>query len=217
MVTSIIVVLNLILLEIILSIDNAAVLSTMVNELPKEQQRKALTWGIFGAYLFRGLALLFASFLINLTWLKLIGGLYLIYLAISSLLKKEGEKSISIFKIPFLNQFWSMVLMIELVDIVFSIDNIFSAVAFTNDFLTICLGVFIGILAIRFTTVKLIDLLNKVPHLEKIAFSVIGILGIKLSLSVFFPTLSSEWVDLIFSGITLLAFAIPFIVYKIKD
>ena len=59
MISSLLIILNLILLEVVLSIDNAAVLSTMVNELPKSQQKKALTYGIFGAYLFRGLALLF--------------------------------------------------------------------------------------------------------------------------------------------------------------
>jgi YkoY family integral membrane protein len=216
MISSLLIILNLILLEVVLSIDNAAVLSTMVNELPKPQQKKALTYGIFGAYLFRGLALLFASFLINLTWLKFVGGFYLIYIAVKSLLNTGGEKSHSTFKIPFLTPFWSMVVMIELMDIVFSIDNIFSAVAFTDDFLTICFGVFIGILAIRFATTKLIDLLNKIPHLEKVAFGVIGLLGIKLCLSVFIPVLANEWVDLVFSLITLLAFAIPFIIAKLK-
>lgn len=216
MVTTLIIILNLILLEIVLSIDNAAVLSTMVNDLPKEDQKKALTYGILGAYLFRGLALLFASFLINLGWLKLVGGLYLIYLAINSFRKSEDGKSHSQFKIPFLSKFWSTVVMIELMDIVFSIDNIFSAVAFTNNFLTICFGVFVGILAIRFATVKLISLLNSVPNLEKIAFGVIGLLGVKLSLSVFVPQLTNEWVDAGFSLITLLAFAFPFVLRKIK-
>jgi YkoY family integral membrane protein len=216
MITTLIIILNLILLEIVLSIDNAAVLSTMVNDLPKEDQKKALTYGILGAYLFRGLALLFASFLINLGWLKLVGGLYLIYLAINSFRKSEDGKSHSQFKIPFLSKFWSTVVMIELMDIVFSIDNIFSAVAFTNNFLTICFGVFVGILAIRFATVKLISLLNSVPNLEKIAFGVIGLLGVKLSLSVFIPQLTNEWVDAGFSLITLLAFAFPFVLRKIK-
>lgn len=216
MITTLIIILNLILLEIVLSIDNAAVLSTMVNDLPKEDQKKALTYGILGAYLFRGLALLFASFLINLGWLKLVGGLYLIYLAINSFRKAEDGKSHSQFKIPFLSKFWSTVVMIELMDIVFSIDNIFSAVAFTNNFLTICFGVFIGILAIRFATVKLISLLNSVPNLEKIAFGVIGLLGVKLSLSVFVPQLTNEWVDAGFSLITLLAFTFPFVLRKIK-
>ena len=215
MISGIIIILNLILLEVVLSIDNAAVLSTMVNELPKKEHKKALTYGIFGAYIFRGLALLFAVYLIQLEWLKILGGAYLIYLCVSSFLKSENPQAKK-FKIPFLNQFWSTVVMIEFVDIVFSIDNIFSAVAFTNNYLLICIGVFIGILAIRFATIKLIDLLNKVPNLENIAFLIIGVLGIKLCLSVFLPQLNNEHIDLLFSGITLLSFVVPFLMQKFK-
>ena len=211
-----IIVLNIIFLEIILSIDNAAVLSTMVNELPKNQHKKALTWGILGAYLFRGVALLFATYLIGLWWLKLLGGLYLIYLFISSFSNTEQDKSASTFKIPFLTKFWSTVVMIELIDIVFSIDNIFSAVAFTDNFWTICFGVSIGILAIRFATTKLLGLLHKIRGLEKMAFLVIGILGIKLSLSVFIPQLQNEWVDLVFSLLTLVLFSIPVMLSRAK-
>lgn len=208
-----VIILNLVLLEIVLSIDNAAVLSTMVNDLPKQQHKKALTYGIIGAYLFRGLALLFASYLIEMEYLKIIGGLYLVYLCISSF-KNSNNPEAKTFKIPFLNKFWSTVVMIEFVDIVFSIDNIFSAVAFTNNYLLICLGVFIGILAIRFATVKLINLLNTIPHLEKIAFVIIGILGIKLIASVFYPWINSEVVDLSFSAFILLIFILTFSLRK---
>ena len=106
--------------------------------------------------------------------------------------------------------------MIELIDIVFSIDNIFSAVAFTDNFWTICFGVFIGILAIRFATTKLLGLLHKIRGLEKMAFLVIGILGIKLSLSVFIPQLQNEWVDLVFSLLTLVLFSIPVMLSRAK-
>lgn len=208
-----VIILNLVLLEIVLSIDNAAVLSTMVNDLPKQQHKKALTYGIIGAYLFRGLALLFASYLIEMEYLKIIGGLYLVYLCISSF-RNSSNPEAKTFKIPFLNKFWSTVVMIEFVDIVFSIDNIFSAVAFTNNYLLICLGVFIGILAIRFATVKLINLLNAIPHLEKIAFVIIGILGIKLIASVFYPWINSEAVDLSFSAFILLIFILTFSLRK---
>ena len=208
-----IIILNLVLLEIVLSIDNAAVLSTMVKKLPENQQKKALTYGIIGAYVFRGLALLFAVYLVQLEWLKLIGGGYLIYLSISSFYTQDDPEP-KTFRIPFLNPFWSMVVMIEFVDIVFSIDNIFSAVAFTSNYYIICAGVFIGILAIRFATVKMIGPLNRIPNLEKIAFLIIGVLGIKLTLSTFIPQLNTESVDLMFSGGILLTFILTFLFSK---
>ncbi len=216
MLTTIFIILNIVLLEIVLSIDNAAVLSTMVGQLPKSEQKKALTWGIFGAYIFRGLALLFATFLIKLTWLKVVGGLYLVYLGIKSLSLQSDSKEKHPVKLPFLNTFWSTVVMVEFMDIIFSIDNIFSAVAFTNNFWVICLGVFIGILAIRFATTKMIELVKKIPVIEKIAFVVIGVLGIKLVLSSFFPELTSELVDLVFSLGTLVAFLTPVLINKLS-
>lgn len=214
MLTTIFIILNIVLLEIVLSIDNAAVLSTMVGQLPKSEQKKALTWGIFGAYIFRGLALLFATILIKLTWLKVVGGLYLVYLGIKSLSLQSDSKEKHPVKLPFLNTFWSTVVMVEFMDIIFSIDNIFSAVAFTSNFWVICLGVFIGILAIRFATTKMIELVKKIPVIEKIAFVVIGVLGIKLVLSSFFPELTSELVDLVFSLGTLVAFLTPVLINK---
>lgn len=215
MLTTIFIILNIVLLEIVLSIDNAAVLSTMVGQLPKSEQKKALTWGIIGAYLFRGLALLFATFLIKLVWLKVVGGLYLVYLGIKSLSHQSNTEEKHPVKLPFLNTFWSTVVMVEFMDIIFSIDNIFSAVAFTDNFWVICFGVFIGILAIRFATTKMIDLVKEIPVIEKIAFVVIGVLGIKLVLSSFFPELTTELVDLIFSFVTLLAFVIPVAIKKL--
>jgi YkoY family integral membrane protein len=185
----------------------------MVKKLPENQQKKALTYGIIGAYVFRGLALLFAVYLVQLEWLKLIGGGYLIYLSISSFYTQDDPEP-KTFRIPFLNPFWSMVVMIEFVDIVFSIDNIFSAVAFTSNYYIICAGVFIGILAIRFATVKMIGLLNRIPNLERIAFLIIGVLGIKLTLSTFIPQLNTESVDLIFSGGILLTFILTFLFSK---
>jgi YkoY family integral membrane protein len=71
---------NLVLIESLLSVDNAAVLATMVMDLPKEQREKALKYGIIGAYIFRGICLLFAAMLVKVWWLKPLGGLYLLYL-----------------------------------------------------------------------------------------------------------------------------------------
>ena len=63
-VASLVIIGNLIIIESLLSVDNAAVLATMVMDLPKEQRQRALRIGIFGAYFFRGLCLLFATFLV---------------------------------------------------------------------------------------------------------------------------------------------------------
>jgi YkoY family integral membrane protein len=212
--TEVLIFLNIMILEIVLSIDNAAVLAAMVKELPKEQQKKALTYGIAGAYVFRGLALLFASVLIKLVWLKVAGGLYLMYLAykaLSSKVEEGGESKMSI-KIPFLSALWSTIVAIEMMDLVFSIDNVFAAVAFTPNLWLICGGVFIGILAMRFATTKFVKVLEKNPILERVAYWVIGALGLKLVSSYWLHDLNTESIDAVFSILTLLAFIIPLII-----
>jgi YkoY family integral membrane protein len=214
--TEVLIFLNIIILEIVLSIDNAAVLAAMVKELPKEQQKKALTYGIAGAYVFRGLALLFASVLIKLVWLKVAGGLYLMYLAYNALstnVEQGGESKMTI-KIPFLSALWSTIVAIEMMDLVFSIDNVFAAVAFTPNLWLICGGVFIGILAMRFATTKFVKVLEKNPILERVAYWVIGALGLKLVSSYWLHDLNTEAIDAVFSILTLLAFVVPLIIKK---
>jgi YkoY family integral membrane protein len=214
--TEVLIFLNIMILEIVLSIDNAAVLAAMVKELPKDQQKKALTYGIAGAYVFRGLALLFASVLIKLVWLKVAGGLYLMYLAYNALstnVEQGGESKMTI-KIPFLSALWSTIVAIEMMDLVFSIDNVFAAVAFTPNLWLICGGVFIGILAMRFATTKFVKVLEKNPILERVAYWVIGALGLKLVSSYWLHDLNTESIDAVFSILTLLAFVIPLIIKK---
>ncbi|MEZ2444844.1 DUF475 domain-containing protein [Chitinophaga sp. RCC_12] len=223
---------NLVIIESLLSVDNAAVLATMVMDLPEKQRDRALKYGIFGAYLFRGLAMVFASFLIKIWWLKPLGGLYLLYLVFSwwKNKKTEGEKeeeSIDkgqnwLYKatVGAIGPFWATVALVELMDMAFSIDNIFAAVAFTDNILLVCLGVFIGILAMRFVAQAFVKLMTKFTFLEAAAYIVIAILGIKLTLSIyehFFPEspvthfLESSKADIITSIITVGVFIVPII------
>ena len=203
------IVLNIFLLEVILSIDNAAVLATMVKRLPEHQQKKALTYGLLGAYVFRGLALLFASLLIKVMWLKVVGGIYLMYLAWKSLYGKSEESSLN----ARAASFWGTIVMVELMDLVFSIDNVFAAVAFTDNLWLICGGVAVGLVAMSFAAGGFIKLLEEIPILEKIAYWVIAFLGLRLVTSYWLKDLNTELMDGLFSAITLLAFISP-VIYK---
>jgi YkoY family integral membrane protein len=228
---AILIILNLIIIESLLSVDNAAVLATMVMDLPKEQREKALKYGIIGAYVFRGICLVLAAWLVKIWWLKAIGGLYLIYLFINyfytkSTPKKEDdtlnkeENKIYKYTIGLFGKFWSTVILVEIMDLAFSIDNVFAAVAFTDNIYLIWIGVFIGILAMRFVAQSFVKLMEKYPFLEKAAFIVIGILGTKLLLSFpahfykeipIFHFIESEHFDMVISLITVLVFIVPII------
>lgn len=231
--TAFLVVLNLILIESLLSVDNAAVLATMVMDLPEKNRKRALRIGLVLAYIFRGTALVFASILIKINWLKLVGGGYLLYLCahffFKEIFKREhildiekeelGEEVKHPKKVLGLNQFWSTVLMVEVMDMTFSLDNVFAAVAFTKNIYLVCLGVFIGIITMRIVAGYFVKLMERFPFLDTVAFVVIGILGIKLCLgfycvqfgagSYLCELLESEKADLFFSLTTVAIFFLP--------
>ncbi|MEY4926840.1 MAG: hypothetical protein RI894_1276 [Bacteroidota bacterium] len=246
---ALLIVLNLIVIESLLSIDNAAVLATMVLDLPQNQRGRALKYGIFGAYIFRGICLLFANFLVKIWWLKVAGGLYLLYLAYDFFFTKEigldkeeseqksqeeseQESEIEKNKNPFyrysvgwLGHFWATIVLVEVMDLAFSIDNVFAVIAFTNKFALICIGVFIGILAMRFVAQFFVSLMEKFPFLEKSAFVIIALLGLKLTLSAlhhFLPNneiglfLESEIADTYLSVATILIFTIPILMSYLR-
>ncbi len=222
------IILNLIVIESLLSVDNAAVLATMVLDLPKEQRSRALRYGIIGAYVFRGICLLLASQLVKIWWLKPLGGLYLLYLAFnyfrSKSAVKEEEEDVKkeeswIYKstVGVIGTFWATVALVEVMDLAFSIDNVFAAVAFTDHLFLIYTGVFIGILAMRFVAQAFVKLMEKFTFLETVAFIVIGLLGVKLAASLythFYETplakfLESEKMDLFVSLFTVGIFVVP--------
>ncbi|NTV60262.1 MAG: DUF475 domain-containing protein [Chlorobiaceae bacterium] len=228
---SLLVIGNLIIIESLLSVDNAAVLAAMVMDLPVKQRYAALQYGILGAYVFRGLCLFFAAFLVKVWWLKLFGGLYLLYLFINWFRgRKTPEVSDDYFDKQH-NRFYgwishktgpfvSTIILVELMDLAFSIDNIFAAVAFTDNIILIYAGVFIGILAMRFVARGFITLMESYPFLKGSAFVVMGFLGLKLSVSSlerFMPEnpvmrfLEGHEADIITSVLTVAVFLVPVI------
>lgn len=226
---ALLIILNLVVIESLLSVDNAAVLATMVMDLPPDQRKKALKYGIVGAYIFRGICLVLAAWLTTIWWLKPLGGLYLLYLAFDYFKSKltpkkeddtlnKSESKIYRATIGRLGPFWATVVLVEVMDLAFSIDNVFAAVAFTDKLFLICVGVFIGILAMRFVAQGFVKLMEKYPFLETSAFVVIAFLGVKLTISLvthFYPGsvitkfLDSEHADLIVSLGTVSIFALP--------
>jgi YkoY family integral membrane protein len=81
----------LVLLEGALSIDNALVLGLLAKRLPKEEQKQALTYGLVGAFVFRFAAVLMATLLLKWRIVKLVGGGYLVYIAIKHMFFEAGE------------------------------------------------------------------------------------------------------------------------------
>ncbi len=192
------VLLVLIGLEGILAADNAVVMAVMVKHLPEKQQKRALFYGLLGAFVFRFTALFLISFLANVWQVQALGAAYLLYIAISHIIKhlrgkdhadgEEKEKKGS--------GFWMTVLKVEVADIAFAIDSMLAAVALaitlpktgwgqiggidTGQFIVMFLGGLIGLVIIRFAATQFVKLLKKYPSLETAAFLIVGWVGVKL-------------------------------------
>jgi len=177
----------LIVMEGLLSCDNAVVLALLVRNLPEEQRGKALRYGIWGAYLFRIVALSMIVWLLQYWWIKFIGGLYLAWMAINHFRSSgdgddgaEAPRKVKL--ILGLGAFWSTVVWVELTDIAFSVDSIGAAIAVSTKLWVIILGGLLGILAMRFAAQGFVKLLEKFPKLESAAFVAVGVVGLRLCL-----------------------------------
>ncbi|HMN12163.1 MAG TPA: hypothetical protein PKD55_07555 [Bellilinea sp.] len=203
--STIVIILQVIFLEGVLSIDNAAILSSMVSHLPDHapvpwpawlrrfekplnklfgfQRSAALRVGLFGAYAGRALMLLIVSFIIQNPWLKLIGGLYLIRLAVEDLSKHGTGTEADNNPLPSKSLgFWAVVLNLNLMDMAFSLDNVVAVVSLSDHLYIIMFGVAVGILVMRFAAEIFTKVIIKVPILQTAAYILVFNIGVELLL-----------------------------------
>ena len=174
----------LVLLEGVLSADNALVLAILVLGLPKAQQKRALRYGILGAFGFRALATVFAAFMIRLSWVKLIGAIYLLHLSWAHFFhggdaeqRRTPKPAVAMWG---LSAFWATVIKVELTDIVFAVDSILVAVAMSPKLWVIISGGLLGIAAMRLLIGQFLVVVQRYPVLVDAAFIVIAWGGVKL-------------------------------------
>jgi YkoY family integral membrane protein len=175
----------LVALEGLLSADNAMVLAVLVLGLPREERRKALHYGILGAFAFRILATLLAIYLLRLGWVKLVGALYLFYLVLQHFTGGDAEsrRTPPPAKAAFgLSAFWATVVKVEVADIIFAVDSILVAVAMSSKIWVVLSGGILGILMMRVVIGRLLAIVERYPPLVDAAFVVIGWVALKLLL-----------------------------------
>jgi tellurite resistance protein TerC len=225
------IIVQVIFLEGILSIDNAAVLGVLVSVLPAKdmvpwpsplkslgppvhrllggQRSAALKVGLLGAYLGRGLMLVMANFVIHNPYLKLLGAAYLIRLAFENLGEPEpGEEEQVRAKRMEGKSFWSVVIAVELADLAFSLDNVVAVVALSDNLPIVMFGVFIGIVAMRFAAGIFTWLVLKEPILKSAAYLVVFNIGAELLLDEFLGIDISAGLKFTISASTLILFVV---------
>jgi YkoY family integral membrane protein len=174
----------LIVLEGLLSADNALVMAVMTLGLPKSAHKKVLGYGLIGGFAFRVLATLLAVYLIRIVLVKLLGGLYLLYLTYSHFTQKGGAE---VRRSPppakpmlGLSAFWATVVRIEMVNLAFSIDSILVAVAMSPKTWVVVTGGILGIVAMRLVVGQLLRVIQRYPALVDGAFVIIAWVALKL-------------------------------------
>ncbi len=202
------IIVQVIFLEGILSIDNAAVLGAMVSVLPKKdmipwpdplkflgppvhrilggQRAAALKVGLLGAYFGRGLMLVMASFVIRNHFLKILGAAYLIKLAFENLGEPDpGEECQTQTRGVEGKGFWGVVIAVELADLAFSLDNVVAVVALSDNLWIVMFGVAVGIITMRFAAGLFTLMITKEPILKPAAYIVVFNIGAELLLHEF--------------------------------
>ncbi len=225
------IIVQVIFLEGILSIDNAAVLGALVSVLPAKdmvpwpgplkslgppvhrilggQRSAALKVGLLGAYLGRGLMLVLANFVIHNPYLKLLGAAYLIKLAFENLGAPEaGEEDQTRAKRVEGKGFWGVVLAVELADLAFSLDNVVAVVALSSNLYIVMFGVFIGILTMRFAAGIFTWMILREPILKPAAYLVVFNIGAELLLDEFAGIEFSSALKFMISAGTLILFVV---------
>ncbi|MFA5131930.1 MAG: hypothetical protein WC444_01230 [Candidatus Paceibacterota bacterium] len=168
---------SLFIIEVLLSVDNALVNATLAESLPEEKRKRAIRIGILLGAVFRIVALFLVAIIIQNVWLKVLGGLYLVYLAIAHLGKAVTEEGKAITP---KTTYRGVIIQIALADIVFSIDNVISAVSFSENIYIVMLGVGIGVISMLFITPILSKLIHKYKGMPQAAYAIVGIVGITL-------------------------------------
>lgn len=173
-------------LEGLLSADNAIVLAVLALGLPKNQRKKALRYGIIGAFAFRSAAVVLAVKLIQIDLVKLLGAAYLLYLPYTHFFgSKPAQERRSVPKakpLLGLSAFWATVVRVELTDIVFAIDSVVVAVGMSNKTWVVLMGGILGIITMRLVIGQLLAIVERYPPLVDGAFVIIAWVGSKLLL-----------------------------------
>ncbi|MDW2884629.1 DUF475 domain-containing protein [Exiguobacterium artemiae] len=208
---------SLVLIEGLLSADNALVLAVLVKHLPKEKQKKALLYGIIGAYVFRFIAIGVGVYLVKFAIVKILGAAYLAWIVIQYFKNKGEDDEAKEFNkasimVRIFGTFWATVISVEIMDIAFSIDSVLAAFAISDQVWVLLLGGMLGILMMRTVAGVFLNLIEKFPELETTAFVLIGIIAAKMFASVF----GFHLPHLVFFAILIGAFLMTFVIHYVE-
>lgn len=201
------VLLALVALETSLSADNAVALASLVQHMEdQDHQRKALNWGMVGAFILRIVLLLTATWVIQFWQFEVAGALYLLWLAgkyfwdrfSSSEDDSENSDSFGTQR----NSLWQVIPLIAVTDLAFSLDSVTTAVALSSETWLVMTGCLMGVITLRFLAGLFVELLSKFTYLQDAAYVTVLGVAMRLMFKAMLPEYAPpEWVVLTFIAI----------------
>ena len=186
--------LTLVALELVLGVDNVIFISILASKLPQNQQMSARRTGIMLAVVTRILLLLSLSWIIGLTeplftvigfeisgrdLVLIAGGLFLIWKSVHEIHQKlEGEEGQAATRAA--TSFWSVIIQIMLLDIVFSLDSVITAVGMVDEIAIMIAAVVIAAAVMVFTATPLGNFVERHPTVKMLALSFLLLIGFTL-------------------------------------
>jgi YjbE family integral membrane protein len=179
---------QIMMINIVLSGDNAVVIAMASRSLPPKQQKQAIFFGSFGAIFLRVILTFFAVLLLGLPWLKIIGAVLLGWIGIQMLMPEDGEEEISAHA-----QLWSAIKTIIVADFIMSLDNVLGvAAAAKGSLLLLILGLAISIPLIIYGSTFILKLMNRFPSIITVGGGVLGWVAGEMAIA---DPIVSPWVD----------------------
>jgi predicted tellurium resistance membrane protein TerC len=198
--------LTLTILEIVLGIDNIVFISILSSKLPEDQQKKGRTVGLALAMVTRVLLLLSLNWVMSLTtpifnagnWINvtdksllekmaisgrdlilIIGGLFLIYKSTHEIHEKlEGEEAET--EVKKVHSFSGVIVQILILDVVFSLDSVITAVGMADEIWVMVAAVIIAVIVMMFSASAISNFVNNHPTVKMLALSFLLLIGVSL-------------------------------------
>lgn len=203
---------SLIMIECLLSVDNAVVLAAQTQKLPTlRQKEKALIYGLWGSYVMRFLMIGLGTFLIKVWWVKVVGAVYLLYLAVHFFYQRRTQQQ----KSGGTSKLWLAVVQIIFMDAIFSVDSVLAALAVSSKPIIVLIGGLIGILVMRGVAQLILRVMRRIPELEPMAYYLIAIIAVKLFLAI--PQIDIEIPASWFVAILVAAIGLTLLIHYAKQ
>ncbi len=188
----------LIILEIVLGIDNLVFLSILTERLPFQQRKKARRWGLTFAWVTRLMLLASAVYIIKMTTplfhinemavsardiFLFLGGAFLIWKATEEIHQEvsDDETFIEVSeKSPSKATFRGVILQVAIMDIIFSLDSVLTAIGLTTNFWIMAIAITIAILIMIFASETVSRFIQKYPTIKMLALSFLILIGMVL-------------------------------------